>query len=146
MRKLIVFLLIFGLGFLVCYTIFVDSNWFKIGYHKAKIAASDCDTIIEEIEKYDWDSKLATAIMKAESKCDMNSKGDTDLTFQENGRDYGYSMGAFQVRILPGREECDTFDLKTNVQCAYNIYVKAEREFTDWSMFNNGKYKEYLDA
>ncbi len=145
MRKLILLILVFGLGFLLCYTIFVNPDWFKNGFHKAKIAANDCDAIVEEIEKYDWDAKLATAIMKAESKCDVNSKGDTDLVFQENGREYGYSVGAFQVRIIPGREDCDTYELKKNVQCAYNIYIKAEREFTDWSMFNNGKYKEYLE-
>lgn len=145
MRKIIAVLLIFGLGFLTCYTILVDPDWFKIGVHKAKLAANDCDKVVTEIEKYDWDTKLATAVMKAESKCDINTKGDTDLVFEENGREYGYSVGAFQVRILPGREDCDTFDLETNVRCAYNIYVKAEREFTDWSMYNNGKYREYLE-
>ncbi len=145
MRKIIAVLLIFGLGFLTCYTILVDPDWFKIGVHKAKLAANDCDKVVAEIEKYDWDTKLATAVMKAESKCDINTKGDTDLIFEENGREYGYSVGAFQVRILPGREDCDTFDLETNVRCAYNIYVKAEREFTDWSMYNNGKYREYLE-
>ena len=83
--------------------------------------------------------------MKAETKCDMNAKGDTEYIFEENGREYGYSVGAFQVRILPGREDCDTFDLETNVGCAYDIYVKADREFTDWTMFVNGKYHEYLE-
>ncbi|MBR3232932.1 hypothetical protein IKF74_01460 [Candidatus Saccharibacteria bacterium] len=145
MKKIILWLLLFGLGFLTCYTIFVDSNWFKFGLDQAQMAANDCDRVIEEIKKYDWDVKLATAVMKAETKCNINAKGDTEYIFEENGREYGYSMGAFQVRILPGREECDTFDLETNVRCAYNIYVKAEREFTDWTMFVNGKYHEYLD-
>ena len=137
---------VFGLGFFVCYTFLVNPNWYRnIGLGKAKLAVNDCDKIVKEIEKYDWDIKLATAIMKAESKCDINTKGDTDLVYEENGREYGYSIGAFQVRILPGREDCDTFDLKTNVECAYNIYIKADREFVDWSMFNNGKYREFLD-
>ena len=91
------------------------------------------------------DVKLATAVMKAESKCDAEAKGDLDLVYEEEGRQYGYSMGAFQVRILPGREDCDTFDLKKNVECAYNIYNEAGREFTDWSMFNNGKYRDFLE-
>lgn len=146
MKKIIFWVLLFGLGFLTCYTIFVDSNWFKFGLNKAQMAANDCDKVIAEIGKYDWDVKLATAVMKAETKCNINAKGDTEYSFEENGREYGYSVGVFQVRILPGREECDTFDLETNVKCAYNIYVKAEREFTDWTMFVNGKYKEFLDA
>ena len=83
--------------------------------------------------------------MKAESKCNVNAKGDEDLTYEENGRVYGYSVGAFQVRILPGREDCDTYDLEKNVECAYNIYVAKGRGFTDWSMFLNGQYLEYLE-
>lgn len=146
MRKLILVVLIFGLGFLACYTIFVDSNWFKFGIKQAQMAANDCDKAVAEIEKYDWDAKLAAAIMKAESKCNVNAKGDTDVAYEENGRQYGYSVGIFQIRILPGREDCDSFDLETNVRCAYNIYVEAEREFTDWTMYRNGKYTEFLDA
>ncbi|MBR3204481.1 hypothetical protein IKF81_02240 [Candidatus Saccharibacteria bacterium] len=143
---LVFVLLVFGAGFLSCYTLLVNPNWYKKGeIGKIKLAANDCDRVIAEIEKYDWDTKVATAVMKAESKCDVNTKGDTDLVFEENGREYGYSVGAFQVRILPGREECDTYDLEKNVSCAYNIYIKAGRKFTDWSMFLNAKYREYLD-
>ncbi|MBQ6130568.1 hypothetical protein IJI72_02700 [Candidatus Saccharibacteria bacterium] len=154
MKKFVVFgLLVFGAGFLTCYGVFVDKDWWSgmtsflrgEGAARAKLAMNDCDKVVAEIEKYDWDTKVATAVMKAETKCDINAKGDTDLVFEENGRQYGYSVGAFQVRILPGREECDTYDLETNVRCSYEIYVKAGREFTDWSMYLNGKYHEYLD-
>ena len=144
MRKLMIFVIVFLLGFLACYMVLVNPDWYKALRH-AKLAVNDCDTIIQEIEKYDWDVKLATAVMKAESKCDAEAKGDLDLVYEEEGRQYGYSMGAFQVRILPGREDCDTFDLKKNVECAYNIYNEAGREFTDWSMFNNGKYRDFLE-
>jgi len=145
MKRLVTFTIIFALGFLACYT-WMRPDWFRgIGLGEVKLATNNCAKVEAEIAKYDWDTKLATAVMKAESKCDVNVKGDTDLIFTENGREYGYSVGVFQVRILPGREDCDTYDLGTNVQCAYNIYTKAGREFTDWSMFLNGKYLEYLD-
>ncbi len=145
MKKLITFAIIFALGFMACYT-WLNPDWYRgRGLGDVKLAANDCSKVVREIEKYDWDSELATAVMKAESKCDINVKGDTDLVYEENGREYGYSVGAFQVRILPGREECDTYDLETNVRCAYNIYTNAGREFTDWSMFLNGKYLEYLE-
>ena len=103
MKKLVTFLIIFALGFVACYTALVDPEWFRgIGLGEVKMAATDCGKVVREIEKYDWDVKLATAVMKAESKCDINVKGDTDLVFEENGREYGYSVGVFQVRILPG--------------------------------------------
>ena len=146
MKKLIVSLVLFGLGFLACYTFLINPEWYKgLGFGDVKLAANDCTKVIREIEKYDWDTKVATALMKAESKCDINVRGDEDLIFEENGSEYGYSVGVFQVRILPGREDCDTFDLETNVRCAYNIYTDRGRDFSDWSMFLNGKYREYLD-
>ena len=149
-KRIIWFLVVFGLGVLACYT-YLNPEWYKEILDNSSIksdiqlAANNCKKIISEIEKYDWDRKVATAVMKAESKCNVNAKGDEDLAYEENGRTYGYSVGAFQVRILPGREDCDTYDLKKNVECAYNIYVAKGREFTDWSMFLNGKYLDYLE-
>lgn len=108
------------------------------------ITLENCDDAIKEIEKYDWDTEIATAIMKAESKCDADSKGDTDMVFQEKNREYGYSVGLFQIRILPGREDCDTYDIEKNVACAYKLYSENNNDWTDWSMYENGKYKDYM--
>jgi hypothetical protein len=80
--------------------------------------------------------------MKAESSCQVDAIGDTDLTFEKNDRNYGYSVGAFQVRILEGREACDTTDIATNVSCAYNIYKKSD--WSAWSMYKNGRYEKFL--
>ena len=109
-----------------------------------QITLENCEALRDEVWKYDWDREVALAVAKAESKCNVEARGDTDLTFIENGREYGYSVGAFQVRILPGREDCDTYDLKTNVKCAYDLYVDAGRRFTDWTMFLNENYKNYM--
>lgn len=109
-----------------------------------QIMLENCDEVKAEVWKYDWDKEMALAVAKAESKCNTNAKGDMDLVFNENGREYGYSVGAFQIRILPGREDCDTYDLGTNVQCAYKLYIDAGRTFTDWTMFLNGNYKNYM--
>ncbi len=141
-------MVVFGLGFLACYTILINPNWYKgLGLGDVTMSPKECERIVREIEKYDWDTKVATAVMKAESKCNVNARGDTEpeYIFEENGRQYGYSVGAFQVRILPGREACDTYDLATNVKCAYEIYDKDGRNFTPWTMFINGKYLDYME-
>lgn len=104
----------------------------------------DCSEIEAEINKYDWDKETALAVAKAESDCDANAYGDQDFVYTENNREYGYSVGAFQVRILPGREHCDTYEVDKNISCAYEIYQKAGNNFTPWSMWNNGRYKKYL--
>ena len=121
------------------------------------MTSHDCTEIEKEINKYDWDHELALAVAKAESECDSNAYGDDDIKYRdcaleysgdsktcaEHQRDYGYSVGAFQVRILPGREDCDGYDISKNIACAYNIY-KEKGDFTPWSGFTTGKYRNYL--
>lgn len=82
------------------------------------------------------------AISQAESGCRADAQGDKTLTYQQNNRTYGYSNGVLQVRILPGREHCDTFDVATIVQCAHAIYLG--QGYSAWSVYTNGKYQRYL--
>lgn len=93
----------------------------------------------QEVEKYEgWNHDTMVAISKAESNCRFNAKGDTTLTYQNNDRIYGYSVGVFQVRILEGREHCDTYDIEVNVKCAYSIW--KGQGYGAWSVYTNGKY------
>lgn len=79
------------------------------------------------------------SVSKAESNCREDARGDMNLTYSQNGRIYGYSVGALQVRILPGREWCESGDYYL---CAHNIW---ERQGYDaWSVYKNGSYKKYL--
>lgn len=89
------------------------------------------------------------AIMRSEStnpitgeQCRPTITGDTHLTFQQNGRTYGYSVSLLQVRILPGREHCDSYDPATNIACAYQIW--RGQGYKAWSDYTNGKYLKYL--
>lgn len=144
MKKVLVFLLLFVV---VVLGVEAAYHWDYLSKGRVlppQIMLENCDEVKVEVFKYDWDKEMALAIAKAESKCDVNAKGDTDLVFVEMGREYGYSVGAFQVRILPGREDCDTFDLKKNVECAYKLYKDAGDDFTDWTMYLNGNYKNYM--
>lgn len=117
----------------------------------------NCTSVEAEIRRYDWDADLALAVAKAESSCEPDAKGDTDITYYDcplefaddeaacaaNQRLYGYSVGVFQIRILPGREHCDNFDIATNVACAHEIYLKDGRTFDPWSGYTTGKYRNY---
>lgn len=80
------------------------------------------------------------AISQAESHCRHDALGDTNLTYDENGRTYGYSIGPLQVRILPGREWCETGDY---YECAHIIW--AGQGYNAWSVFSSGKYLQFLD-
>lgn len=101
-----------------------------------------CDRFQPLLEKYDWDVRTMLAIMRAESGCDPNVTGDTSLTFIQNGRTYGYSVSLFQVRILPGREHCDSHDPATNIACAYHVW--KSQGYKAWSVYTNGRYLRFL--
>ena len=101
-----------------------------------------CERFQPLLEKYDWDVRTMLAIMRAESGCDPNVTGDTSLTFTQNGRTYGYSVSLFQVRILPGRERCDSHDPTTNIACAYHVW--RGQGYKAWSVYTSGKYLKYL--
>lgn len=79
------------------------------------------------------------AIAKAESNCRADAVGDTTLTFQKNGRTYGYSIGALQVRILPGREWIETDDY---YEGAHQIWLS--QNYRAWSCYSNGRYLDFL--
>ncbi|MCA9313061.1 hypothetical protein KDA08_01910, partial [Candidatus Saccharibacteria bacterium] len=87
----------------------------------AQPACDSYDALI--IENFGSENLItAKAIMRAESGCDANATGDKSLTYQQNGRTYGYSVSLFQVRILPGREGCDSHDPAVNIPCAAKVY------------------------
>lgn len=88
-----------------------------------------------------------TAIAEAESTedgiaCNVNASGDDHLTYQLNGRTYGYSVSVLQVRILPGREHCDVKDVAVNVKCAHAIW--KGQGYGAWTVYTNNKYQRYL--
>lgn len=107
-----------------------------------------CAAVRAEVAKYgEWNVALMTAISEAESSfrgkpCDVNAQGDGHLTYQLNGRTYGYSVSVFQVRILPGREHCDVKDITVNAKCAHAIW--QEQGYSAWSVYTSGKYRKFL--
>lgn len=101
-----------------------------------------CERFQPLLEKYDWDVRIMKAIMQAESSCNENSTGDTSLTFTQNGRTYGYSVSLFQVRILPGREACDSRNPEVNIDCAYRVW--KSQGYRAWSVYTNGRYLRFL--
>ena len=107
-----------------------------------KAGVGGCDRFQPLLEKYNWDVRVMKAIMQAESSCNENATGDTSLTFTQNGRTYGYSVSLFQVRILPGRERCDSHDPTTNIACAYHVW--RGQGYKAWSVYTSGKYLKYL--
>lgn len=80
------------------------------------------------------------AISQAESHCRHDALGDTNLTYDENGRTYGYSIGPLQVRILPGREWIETGDY---YEGAHQIWLS--QGYQAWTCYSNGTYLNFLD-
>lgn len=114
----------------------------KVEPQVTRPASNACEAIRSLVAQYDWNVNVMLAIAKAESGCNANATGDTSLTFTKNGRKYGYSVGYYQVRILPGRENCDSHDPATNIACAYKIY--KSQGLRAWSVYSSGKYLKHM--
>ena len=82
-----------------------------------------CDAYDDLLARHFGDDiRIAKAVMRAESGCNAGATGDMSLTYVKNGRKYGYSVSLFQVRILPGREDCDSHDPAVNIPCAARVF------------------------
>jgi hypothetical protein len=90
--------------------------------------------------KFGPDCSLALAIQRAENpqgKCEIyHSNSDGTL-------DWGY----FQINTVhlkrPGLNLRDLLDCKANIDFAYQLY-REKGDFTPWSTFNNGAYRQFM--
>lgn len=92
---------------------------------------------------------LGQAIVQAESQCYSDAVGDLTLI----GTKYGPSIGLFQVRSLRSPQSFGGVDLWRyawpllqpifNAQAALAI-TKNGTDFSAWSVYTSGSYKQYL--
>ena len=85
---------------------------------------------------------IALAVAKSESGL-RNVKGDIPLEYQYEGRTIGHSCGIFQIRVLPGRPNCEELmDVDTNIAYAKKIHDRVG--FSAWSNFKNLRYLAFM--
>lgn len=94
-------------------------------------------SIQELINKYDWDKKVAYAVAKAESNLISDAYNENT-----NG---SWDMGIFQINSIHGYGRQDMEDPAKNTESAYQIYLKAGRQFTPWVVFKTGQYRYELN-
>ena len=104
-------------------------------------STATCEQFVNELHKYDWDVNIMRAIAMGESGCRW-ATGDNHLTFEQNGRTYGYSIGFLQYRILPGREDCEFTTIQKYVECNYKLWQGGG--YKHWTIYNKGIYRQFL--
>lgn len=94
-------------------------------------------------DEFGDNAKIAIAIAKAESHLNPNAKGDMHIEFTKDGITMGHSCGVFQIRVLPGRPDCETLkDPEFNIKYAKQMFDRSG--FTPWSAYKNGTYLKYI--
>lgn len=93
-----------------------------------------CERYRPLVEKYDWDVRIAMAIMQAESSCNPNAANWND----NHGVCKG-SFGLFQISCHGGA----IYDPAANVQVAWQKY--QARGWQPWGAFTNGSYLKFLN-
>lgn len=98
-------------------------------------------TCASEIAKYNWDTRIATAVMLAES-------GGNTRIVNNNPRTGDYSVGCFQVNIFGGNarnrpSEEQLKDPVVNVAFAYNLWRNTSWS-QSWGAFSSGSYLRFM--
>ena len=96
-----------------------------------------CERYLPLVQKYKWDSKIALAVMKAESGC--NPSADNSGLNTDGTDDKGL-MQINSIHVTSGLiKDKDRFVPEKNIRAAYAIYTGSG--WSAWSAYNNGKSK-----
>jgi len=98
------------------------------------------------VKYFGKDAKIMKAICKAENTAeDPLAIGDKHLTFWENGKLYGMSVGLCQVRILPGRNiTVEQMQIpEENIKKSKEIF--DSQGFNAWTCYKNKSYLRHLN-
>ena len=95
-----------------------------------------CEQFRNIVEKYDWDTNIMLAIMKAESNCNqyadntgLNSDGTVDI-------------GLLQINSVHGYSKTELTNPATNIAIAYKIW-KAQG-YKASSAFSSKRYQKFI--
>lgn len=98
--------------------------------------SSLCNSFRYELEKYDWDSEIAMAIMQAESSCVSDV-----VNWKDQHKTCTGSAGLFQIGCIHKSTE-EMKDPYKNIKTAYEIYSK--QGWSPWGAYTNGSYLKFL--
>ena len=101
------------------------------------------------------DAKIAAAIALAESAGDAQI--DTVASGLDPNKENEFSLGLWQINIIEEfqeerfplfniESEQELYNPLTNAKAAFILYDRAGGEFTDWSTFVDGSYKNFLPS
>lgn len=93
------------------------------------------------VQAYDWDVQTAYAICMAESGGDPN-KDNAGLN-RDGSVDYGLMQINSIHADMVGGDLGLLLNPETNIKIAYSL-SKGGTDWTPWSAYNNGKYREFL--
>lgn len=103
-----------------------------------------CETYRPLVEKYNWDVRIAMAVMEQEStqngiSCNPNAANLNDVHRDVNGNVVCVgSFGLFQIACFDGQ----VYDPEKNLAIAWRKY--EERGWQPWGAYTSGEYRKYL--
>jgi len=101
-----------------------------------------------DVKQFDWDVKMAFAICMAEAKKTPDQPyGVTRWNNAGLNGDGSVDYGLMQINSIHADMVGGNLDLlydpEVNIKIAYSL-SKGGTDWTPWSSYNNGKYREHL--
>lgn len=97
--------------------------------------ATDCNAV----KAYNWDIRTAYAICMAESRGNPEATGHNRNGTTDRGL---MQVNSIHADMVSG-DLAALYDPATNIKIAYSL-SKAGTDWTPWSTYNNGDYREFL--
>lgn len=111
----------------------------QIIHHQHIALNSSCESYRSIIARYNWNVRIAMAVMQAESGCHADAYNPSN----SNGSN---DAGLFQINSIHVSSGLITnqgrFDPEQNIRATYAIYSGGG--WRAWSAYNNGAYLKYL--
>lgn len=93
-----------------------------------------CEQYRPLVQQYAWDSRIALAVMQAESGCNPNATSPT--------ADRGLmQVNAVHIAKVDG-DLTRLYDPVTNIRVAYSVYLS--QGWQAWTVWNTGRYLAFL--
>ena len=136
-------ILIWVVMVLLCCSIIITTEQRLTPVVRVVYVQHDVEALIRQV----WGDKadIAIAIAKAESALKADAIGDNHLVYKVGGKQYGDSVGIFQIRTFPDRPpKALLLDPYFNINYAFQLY--QQQGLRAWSAYTNGSYLQFIQV
>lgn len=102
----------------------------------------DCSLYRSMVAQYNWNVDTAMAVMQAENRTCLPKINNAGVN-TDGSVDYGlFQINSSNSKLFTSTDTL--YDPAVNIHVAYVLYSTSSRGWGNWSTYNSGKYRQFL--